>query len=81
MKIIHFLFGTLLGGALEQFLTLMCDRNRWNRNDIVHTRSEFVTAADSKASPFYQNLPDCTSGYKKIEKKTSAKALLCPMIR
>jgi hypothetical protein len=41
-----------------------------------------VSAADSKASPFYQNLPDCTGGgHISIKKKTSSKALLCPMIR
>jgi hypothetical protein len=32
-------------------------------------------------SPFSQNLPDCTAGFERLEKKTSAKALLCPMIR
>lgn len=35
----------------------------------------------TRLSPFNQNLPDCKADYKHIEKKTKAKAILCPMIR
>lgn len=32
-------------------------------------------------SPYEQNLPACGKGFPRIEKKTDAKAMLCPMIR
>ena len=32
-------------------------------------------------SPFQQHLPDCEDGFQRIAKKTTAKALICPMIR
>jgi hypothetical protein len=32
-------------------------------------------------SPYEQNLPKCSDGFVRVEKKTDAKALLCPMFR
>ena len=32
-------------------------------------------------SPYNQGLPNCGEPFKRIEKKTNAKAILCPMIR
>lgn len=60
-------------------------------NDLYYIQSPmlqkngFVAAADLdlKLSPFYQNLPDCSQpkDLNFIKKKTTAKAILCPMIR
>jgi hypothetical protein len=36
---------------------------------------------DEEMSPFNQFLPNCSEDYPKIEKKTTAKAVLCPMIK
>jgi hypothetical protein len=33
------------------------------------------------ANPYYQRLPDCHKGYQTLQKKTSTKAILCPMFR
>lgn len=42
-----------------------------------------VLISPNKNSPFYQNLPDCeqNSHRSRITKVTTAKAILCPMIR
>lgn len=45
-----------------------------------------VLIVPNKNSPFYQNLPDCEqnshgSSSSRITKVTTAKAILCPMIR
>jgi hypothetical protein len=32
-------------------------------------------------SPYNQNLPDCSKPFQRISKKSTAKAILCPMIR
>lgn len=39
-----------------------------------------ISSNDDK-SPYNQHLPDCSQGFKRLQKKTKAKALLCPMIR
>eukprot|EP01041_Mallomonas_annulata_P007380 gene7380-15070_t len=35
----------------------------------------------NKQSPFHQSFPDCTKPYNKIQKQTTSKAVLCPMIK
>ncbi len=41
-----------------------------------------IEGADEQSmSPYEQNLPDCSEGYKKVVKLTTEKAILCPMIR
>lgn len=37
--------------------------------------------AKDDISPFNQHLPDCTQPYNKVEVKTNAKIMLCPMIK
>lgn len=36
--------------------------------------------ADERGA-FHQRLPDCSQGFPRIRKRTSAKAILCPMVR
>lgn len=40
-----------------------------------------LSATNDEKSPFFQNLPNCDQPYTKVEKKTKAKAMVCPMIR
>lgn len=78
MKKIYWLF--IIKTIRDQLITVLTVKPCSWLHHIVS--NNIVYAADSKASPFYQNLPDCAGGGQKlIKKKTSSKALLCPMIR
>ena len=79
IKRIYWLF--IINTIRDQLFTVLtANQCSWLHHIVSITN--MVHAADSKASPFYQNLPDCTGGGQKpIKKKTSSKALLCPMIR
>jgi len=67
---------------LLSFVLLFQEKQYFDRNENSHLFFMLVGAADSKASPFYQNLPDCRlAANKYIKKKSKSKALLCPMIR
>jgi hypothetical protein len=39
------------------------------------------TELPSEISPFNQHLPDCTKPFDRLQKKTNAKIMLCPMIK
>lgn len=57
----------------------------WRRRLLLYLlllETLIVFIAPNKDSPFYQNLPDCEqNSYRRITKVTTAKAILCPMIR
>ena len=44
-------------------------------------RRNELSVEDIKKNPYFQHFPNCTAGYEKISKKTTARAILCPMFR
>ena len=45
------------------------------------TTAETETAEPPPKNAFDQHLPDCKKGFPRLEKKTKAKAIVCPMFR
>ena len=48
---------------------------------VLFITSKCTYAANEDKNPLFQSLPDCTRGYSRLTKKTSSKALACPMIK
>lgn len=48
---------------------------------IVHIATSQTLKDWNSKSPFNQNLPDCSLGFKSLVKNTTEKALICPMFR